>query len=170
MTKKYYRDDDDEDKAVDAALAGHAPEVIVPLDMLEQATAPGEGSMVNANVVQVSQEGKALVTAAQLSDDELAAELARRKTVKIDQHIAELELQLFTLQGERNLLLGNPLAVLLASPQIHSTTNPGVNAKPMTNVNPVTGKARPPAVKPRPASVLTKDCTCDGEGCYLCMK
>lgn len=154
----YGVDDDDQDKAVDKGLeAGTVPDVVEPDDLKAIAEQPTAQELAAPKV-----------DLATLSDEALTAELARRRTGKIDAEIEATKAHLAELEAERTALLsGQPAPV-----------------RRTTTVNPITGKPRtavgvapmpvPPVdpnrpKPPKPGTVLTKDCSCKGAGCYLCM-
>ncbi len=136
--------DSDEDRAVDKALAEEekaqaAPATEVPTPEPiddEELTGPelaAKPSMLDA------------------TDEELEAELRRRKARTIDGRIADAMKHLAALQQERAALLGLPVTAVSAP----------------TQVNPFTGKVKAPKVQP--GSVPREQCTCE-DGCYRCTK
>lgn len=178
MTPKpsYFPEDADEDTKVDKAFESGAelPEVTMPPDFEAAENAASQPLVI-------PQEGEPVgvltpVGIAALSDDELAAELARRKTAKIDLRIIEVQALLASLMDERARLMADPLAIFDAaafSPGLKVnivTAEQSASIAP-TDINPVTGKRRAPKV--RPGSLRHAECDCRAQGieggCYRCL-
>lgn len=141
--------DTDEDKKVDEAMAkGETAQVISPPQ-----PAPEQP-------VQVAPAAPKAPSITELSDEELAAEIVRRRSGRIDAKIAECEQVLAALKAEREALIADPTRVFDAT----AFTIPTAPVK-STNVNPITGK--PKVARPKPGTVRPEDCTCEA-GCYLC--
>lgn len=163
---KYWRDDDADDKAVDAELTkpGSTAEVTTPPD-LEELQAATQAAVITLNPGELSQamsqsqllKGQPLDLAS-LPDELLQAELNRRKTASIDAEILQAEAYLIKLRAERAILLSGGQVTEHAVP-------PGLEQS--TSVNPFTGKERPKKIPP--GTLRPEQCPCEG-GCYLCVK